>query len=565
MNEAFAVPRAEYEDLRDFFDNAPDMFVSVDAKSGAVRSCNETLLRRLSMSREQILGTPILDLYHAKSADAARKALAAFRVSGHAEADELYLRHADGTPVPVSLRASAVRGPNGEVLHSRSIWRDLSLEHEVRELRRQARRAEFARLEGLSILAGGIAHDFNNLLMGILGNAEIALAGLSPSSPLRENVLDMQTASKRAAELTNQMLAYSGRGQFTSQNLDLSEVARETSNLLRTNIPGGISLELSQVTRGATTNGDATQIRQITMNLITNAADSIGERSGAICVKTGQTQVSPEMLKELANGSAAAPGLYAFIEVSDSGSGMGPDTLQRMFDPYFSTKEQGHGLGLAAMLGIVRGHGGAIRVHSTLGAGTTVRVLLPYTKKTTRPPKQTEPAAAPERGGGLILVVDDQDGVRTVITKYLERAGFEVISAQGGFEALELFHKHQRTILAVLLDISMPGIDGHETRRRVKALKSDARVIMMSGYSREEVIASSDSGNAADFIQKPFSPSDLIRIIRRIEPDTPSDEAPVRQLASHARASSSRTCRPRNQGRIRAEQAKAEQEARPFR
>jgi signal transduction histidine kinase/CheY-like chemotaxis protein len=379
------------------------------------------------------------------------------------------------------------------------------------------------KLESIGVLAGGIAHDFNNLLHVVLGNADIALSNLPSGSPARGPVEEVVRATLRAADLTRQLLAYSGKGAFVVRELDLSTEVREMATLLRTSISKQATLNWELSSTLPAVSADPTQIRQIVMNLITNASDSLGEGGGTITLRTGVAR-----LDELGRQGFGFPlegeipvpsgtSSLVFLEIGDTGTGMTPDTLSRIFDPFFSTKFTGRGLGLAAVMGIVRSHKGLIRVRTAPGEGTAFRVLLPAVRGTA--PKIGRPTAERSdwHGRGTILIVEDEEGVREVAERILQEIGFQTISAEHGRRALEIMEEIGDSVTAVLLDLSMPRMGGAETFRRLRARRPELPILMMSGYT-EQVVAPQFSGlgpGPTGFLQKPFLAEDLIAVLRR--------------------------------------------------
>jgi PAS domain S-box-containing protein len=380
------------------------------------------------------------------------------------------------------------------------------------------------KLESIGVLAGGIAHDFNNLLHVVLGNADIALSRLPARSAAREPLEEVVRATIRAADLTRQMLAYSGKGAFVVRHLDLSNEVREMATLLRTAITKQAALVWDLSSNLPTVNADATQVRQIVMNLITNASDSLRDAGGTITLRTGVVQ--PEALNDARlgvpmEGEEPIPegdDPFVYLEVCDTGTGMTPDTLRRIFDPFFSTKFAGRGLGLAAVMGIVRSHQGLIRIHTEPGGGTSFRVLFPAAGGTAAKLEKPSAARIDWRGSGTILVVEDEGGVREVVERILEDFGFEAVAAVDGRDALEIMDRVGHRITAVLLDLSMPRMGGLETFRRLREIRPDLPVIMMSGYT-EQVVAPQFTGNGPGltaFLQKPFLAEDLMEILRQM-------------------------------------------------
>jgi signal transduction histidine kinase len=385
---------------------------------------------------------------------------------------------------------------------------------EIARIKLEARVQKAQRLESLAILAGGVAHDFNNLLVGILGNAGLALMDLPAESPVRLLVENIETAARRAAELTNQMLAYSGRGKFKVIHVDLSKLVKEMNHLLDISKDRNVVLRMDLGEPGAIIKADATQIRQVVMNLITNAADAIGHRSGLITIRTGMTDATEGYFTGMVYGEDVAPGHYGYIEVSDTGVGMDKAQVAKMFDPYYSTKHDGHGLGLAAMLGIVQGHNGAIQVYSEIGKGTTVKVLLPIAKEAFEIPIEHQELR--HNGGGVVLVVDDQEQIRSFTKMALERVGYEVITAADGREGVEMFGKHKDSLRVVLLDMTMPVMEGKAAFKEMAQINDSVPVILMSGYHEQDVTNQFAGRGLAGFIQKPFQIYELLKTVAEV-------------------------------------------------
>jgi CheY-like chemotaxis protein len=363
-------------------------------------------------------------------------------------------------------------------------------------------------------MAGGIAHDFNNLLTPIVGETSLALGDLEPESALRPQLLRIQKAAHRAAALTNQMLAYSGQGALLIEPINLSLLVEEMGELLQSNISGGAALTYSLAKDLPTIEGDASQLSQIVMNLISNARESVEDGHGQIAIRTGVMAASEVKKEHIVGSGEVGSDLYVFLDVSDNGCGMEAETTLRIFDPFFSTKFTGRGLGLASVTGIVRGHRGLIVLESEVGRGTKFQVLLPAAKgynavQTGRPEHHS-----PWRSDGTVLVMDDEEGVRELAEATLQRAGFRVLLASDGREGLELFHRHAGEIRAVVLDRTMPDISGDKVFEEIRRTQPDAVVILMSGYSEDRAIA--QIGEHLDaFLQKPFEPSALVDIVRR--------------------------------------------------
>ena len=385
------------------------------------------------------------------------------------------------------------------------------------ELERQLLHTQ--KLESLGILAGGIAHDFNNLLMAILGNLDLALLNTSQVSPARVNIERAVQATRRATDLTRQLLAYSGKGHFVVARIDLNELVRESATLFRTAIAKTVAMQLDLFPQPTTTEADPGQVQQVIINLITNASEAIGDRAGTITLTTGSQACDETYLSQSRLSEKPSPGRFAYLEVSDTGSGMDGETLQRIFDPFFTTKFMGRGLGMSAVLGIVRGHKGAILVESTIGHGTTIRVLFPASAA--EPGRDAVASSASHQVAdlptptGTVLVVDDEESVRTLAVAYVQRLGFRAISAADGEEALRLFERHAADISCVLLDLTMPRMDGLSAFRQMRRLRPDVKVILCSGYGEQEATQRFTSEGLAGFIQKPYILRDLREMIQQ--------------------------------------------------
>ncbi len=387
-------------------------------------------------------------------------------------------------------------------------------EEERLALLRQMEQAQ--RLESLGVLAGGIAHDFNNLLMVVLGYADLAAKQASPLSPAQESLAEIETAARRAAELCRQMLAYSGKGKFILEPIRLRDLVEEMAHLLKATISKKAMLTLDLESTTPLIEGDASQVRQIVMNLITNASEAIGDRSGVIRISTGAMDCSRAYLGNTYLDDKLPAGLYVYIEVADTGCGMSEETVARMFEPFFTTKFTGRGLGMAAVLGIVRGHRGAISISSTLGTGTTIRVLFPALKnEATRPASTNRSTDSPATLRGRVLLVDDEETLRLLGAQMLGHIGFAVLTAADGVQAVELYQTRWRDIDIVILDLTMPRMDGGETLRELQRINPDVRVIMSSGYAQTELSTRFAGKGLAGYLQKPYSLATLKETLRR--------------------------------------------------
>ncbi len=380
-------------------------------------------------------------------------------------------------------------------------------EEEKFEMERRLLHAQ--KLESLGVLAGGIAHDFNNLLMAIQGNLDMAGADLPAGSPARSSVDQAMLATGRATQLTRQMLAYAGKGKAVISPLNIGELVAENARMLRAAIAKNVALDLHIDESVPPVLADPSQIQQVVMNLITNAAEAIGDGPGTVSIATGARECDPSYLNRSRIAKRPAPGRFAMIRVTDTGCGMGRETLEQLFDPFYTTKLKGRGLGMSAVLGIVQAHDGAIIVESAMGRGTSIEVLLPVSAEASDHRDERAPAAgvAPassEARRGTILVVDDEDAVRNLCAAMVERCGFRTIRAANGKEAVEIFAAQGREIACVVLDIVMPQMDGVATFGALRRIRPDIPVIRCSGFNEEETARHFEGQDFTEFIQKPF-------------------------------------------------------------
>jgi two-component system cell cycle sensor histidine kinase/response regulator CckA len=372
------------------------------------------------------------------------------------------------------------------------------------------------KLESLGVLAGGIAHDFNNLLTSVLGYASLLRMQLPPNTASQDYLKQIDRAGSRAAELCQQMLAYSGRGRFVVEPIALNSLVQEMGQLLGTVISKKSILKFNLAAELPTILGDATQVRQVVMNLITNASDAIGERSGVITLTTSIIDADAKYLGALDLLRQLAPGRFVYLEVSDSGSGMSEETISRIFEPFFTTKFTGRGLGLAAVQGILRGHHGAIKVYSQPGKGTTFKVLFPAGDGVALPSVRGEAISAPFGRERLILVVDDEEDIRIFARKALEATGFQVELATDGRDALQQFRAFGDRIAVVILDLTMPHLGGEATFRELRQLRPDVKVILTSGFNQEEATVGFAGKGLAGFLRKPFVTQELYGLVHSV-------------------------------------------------
>lgn len=432
-------------------------------------------------------------------------------------------RHKAGHYILCQLTATALRDEQGQPVGGLVMVEDISERRAAEEERRRIeyKLHEAQRLESIGVLAGGIAHDFNNLLTGIIGHAELALLELPAAAPARDNLVAVIAGARHAAALTSQLLAYAGRGNFVSQPLSLNQLVRDMSDLLRVSIDRQCRLHFDLSADLPLVNADSAQLRQVVLNLLINAAEAIGETGGAITIATSAGRLTRDALDQLTFGKQLAPGSYACLAVSDTGSGMDNATLARIFDPFFTTKFAGRGLGLASVQGMVRQHNGALHVTSTPGHGTTFRIWLPAIERDSDQHAANKPRVDTV-GYGTVLVVDDEAAVRTVAYRMLEHLGYQVELADDGTAALDRVRGGISHLSAVLLDLTMPDIRGDAVAREIQLLQPGAPIVLMSGYNSEELMQRYGEVGVKAVLQKPFTLHDLQAAVARAIAGSPT-------------------------------------------
>ncbi len=390
-------------------------------------------------------------------------------------------------------------------------------EEDRRELERNALHAQ--KLESLGVLAGGLAHDFNNLLMIMMGNVDLVLQDMPESSPLRQHLLRAAQAARHATTLTRQMLAYAGKGNTAIRRVDINALLDDMAHLLRTTIPKTIEFAAQLHRPLPHIEVDPAQIQQLVINLLVNAAEAIGANSGTVTVSTGIQECSADYLAQSRAEQVPAPGSYVYLMVADTGCGISVESQQRMFDPFFTTKATGRGLGLAAVIGAVRTHKGAIILHTEVGRGTTMKILLPVLDLSSAEEQGAASAEAETDSSafyGTVLVADDEPSVRHTAKLMLERLGFTVFTATDGMNAVEVFRAHSSKIALTLLDLTMPRMDGPAAFAEIIRISPDARVVLTSGYAQQNVMSRFTGAAPAGFIEKPYQFKRLRQELRRV-------------------------------------------------
>ncbi|MCA9628269.1 MAG: response regulator [Myxococcales bacterium] len=428
----------------------------------------------------------------------------ALRTVSHGERVSRFDLELDGFSFDVSVEALAEGG--GAAL---LVAMDVTERRTLEQSRLQVGLADAQRVEALGLLAGGVAHDLNNLLVGVLANSALILEDTSEDSPHAAPLTSILQAAQRASELTRGMLAYARRGRGDVRPHDLSMVARETVQLLSAYGSKKVRVELELADALPPIDCDSAQLRQLVMNLVTNAIDAVGDCEGTVVIRTRLIDVSAELLDDPSLRGNIKPGRHVLLEVQDSGAGMTRDVQHRIFDPFFTTKTHGHGLGMSSVLGSVRSHGAALTVHSQPGRGTTFRVMFPRSTSELR--HETTKQRQALRVEGYALIADDEPEVRRAAGRILRRIGFELLEAADGESALEHYQEAGPRISLVLLDVNMPRKSGLEVLAAVRLVDPELPVVLTSGYPEEGVEHA--LSQRTRFLQKPYTPNDLVKIV----------------------------------------------------
>ncbi|MFV9504771.1 MAG: GAF domain-containing protein [Oscillochloridaceae bacterium umkhey_bin13] len=491
-----------------------------------VTEFNQRAEQIFGVSREQALGQDYLHTFVAPQDRITLAGLAAMALSGQPPRPlELVVERDDGALQTLLWTLSCRRGSNGAPTELLIVGQDITERREAEQARLAVERKmlEAQRLESLGVLVGGIAHDFNNLLAAILGNASLLLLDLPPESDAFHSACQIEVITQRAAELVGQMLAYAGRGYFQLQPLDLNALVNEMTVLLHASMRKTALLHEQLDADLPPVEADAAQIRQVVMNLIVNASEALAPEGGEITLTTASRYVRVADLADAVVGAEHPAGWYVALDVRDNGSGMDASTLPRIFEPFFSTKFTGRGLGLAAVLGIVRSHNGALLVQSTPGQGSCFTVLLPALLEASLQP--VAQASAPPRlppivryDRPLVLIIDDEDEVRAMIARVLEREGFATAGAPDGEQGLALSRRLAARLGAVVVDLTMPRLNGQQVFYHLRQERPNLPVILISGFTAEEIAHRFGTQRPDAIIQKPFDPHTLLGVLRQLIP-----------------------------------------------
>jgi two-component system, cell cycle sensor histidine kinase and response regulator CckA len=493
-------------------DSAPIGIFRLDG-DGRIASVNQEGCRCLGYTYEELQSLTIFDINPNVSREEWKAHRALTRTTGARTITTTH-RCKDGSifPVEVSIKQFLFEGELFSVSFVKDITERVTAERERAKL--ESRMLQSQKLESLGVLAGGIAHDFNNLLMAIIGNLELALSEIPASCKEGDMLQEADRAAKQAADLCRQLLIYAGRGSSKVEPTDVGVLLREQTQMLEVTASKRVRLLLNLADSLPQINADVSQLRQVFMNLIINASDAIGESPGVISITTSTLRCDKEYLEGVDSAQPLASGQYVSVEVSDTGCGMAANVREKIFDPFFSTKTSGRGLGLAAVRGIVNKHGGGIRVYSEPGKGTTFRLLFPVPKALVSPAEEPQGTEV-WRGSGLVLLIDDELALRSLGSRMLRRLGFDTLVACNGVEGLALFNQRSAEIEYVLLDWTMPEMGGGETLRELRRVNPDVRVVLASGHAPDDILRLVGVGRASAFVRKPYNLGDLAQAFRQ--------------------------------------------------
>ncbi len=526
--------RVEAQESNQFFsevlNHSPNEILILESGNLSIIGANASARRNLKFDNGDLISTPLAEIFLPEGGQDLHDLAQILRKDkGRVELIRGHMKRSDHSSYPVEVHLQCMRRPP----HAYTVVMiDISdrLAAQQQQDRMKMRLQEAQKMESLGILAGGVAHDFNNILMTIMGNADLAQISLQENSPVQPNLNEITKACRRAGELAKQMLAYSGKGAFIIESLDLDHLIDGLSQLLAASISKNSTIRLNLNGQLPSIRGDATQIRQVIMNLITNASEAYAETPGTIDISTGVQALNAEEILSLADPFPAElmhdskPGNYVYLGVKDSGCGMKPDVIARIFDPFFSTKFIGRGLGMSAVLGILRGHKGFIEIESKVGKGTQFKIFLPAQVQNgdsgiaARSINQDQQSSDTDWAKGkTILVIDDEADILNIASEILRHLGFHTLTADGGAKALEILQNGQTRVDLALLDLTMPGLNGFQTFTGLKALRPDLPVVLCSGYSESEATIHFPKDQLDGFLQKPFGVNKLNALLKTMQ------------------------------------------------
>ena len=496
-----------------FFSLKSDLLCVLDKKGNFLR---------VNSASENILGFPsevsenrnLYDLMDERDADNLKDTVSKIKKDGDSKSTEVRIGSGNDEDRIIEWKISLY----GNLLYG--IARDITERKKEEEKRFTLEKQilHTQKLESLGVLAGGIAHDFNNILMAVLGHAELALMDIKPSSSSFSNLKEIEKASKKASKLCSQMLTYTGRSSYELEKVNINSLIEDMIHLVKTIITKKAVLNISLQENISYINADPSQISQVIMNLIINSSDAIGDKKGVISISTGSSVFDSEYLSKTELFNELVPGKYVYFEISDTGCGISPEEKDRIFEPFFTTKFTGRGLGLSAVLGIVRSHRGSIKIYSEKGRGSNFKVLIPAADNGENDKEIDEGMKKNEawKGSGTVLFVDDEESLRLLGSSMLANIGYNVITAVDGADAVEIFKKRYKEIDLVILDLTMPNMDGSQAFSEIRNIKEDIKVIIASGYSFNDITARFSGKRLVGIIQKPYTIDKMREILKNL-------------------------------------------------
>lgn len=506
LEDALRKNEQKYQDL---YDNAPDMFALVNAKTAIIVNCNQTLADKLGYTKEEIVGRPIFDMHSPLSAEHAKENIFPMLMrTGMIEGEELQLQRKDGSKIDVSLSITAVSDEKGNIFQNRLIWRDIT---EIKKLEAQLQQSQ--KIAVIGTLAGGLAHDFNNILNIIIGNTELAVDNIPEWNPAHQNLVEIRQASLRARDVVKQILAFSHHSIEEMKPIRIASIITDSLKLLRASIPTTIEIHRNLSAEQDTILADAVQINQVLINLCTNAAYSMRENGGVLEVNLDNIQI--------AEGEKAAcygliPGNYIRLTVNDTGSGIEPEIIEQIFDPYFTIKnmEKGNRMGLAVVHRIVKGHGGNITATSEPGKGTRFEVVFPVAEIEAE--LETKTSGSLPRGTERILFVDDEMLIVKIAKQMLYRLGYQVDARINNLEALEVFRKNPDAFDLIITDYTMPNMTGRKLAKELMGIRPDIPIILCTGFNEQIDEDLAKKMGIKAFIMKPIRAREIATTIRKV-------------------------------------------------
>lgn len=500
--------------FRAVFDNVPASIL-VMSPQGHLIECNQALTAELGYSLRQLHDTSLETLVHEDDRPTFRTALATIQSSGKAtQSVEIRLLHRESQAIDYAIAATLVRPDARQAGIVVAVLENIS-ERRLRDQQIQRRQ----KMESLEILAGGVAHDFNNLLVGVMANADHLSRSLESNPEQFQACVEIVQSSQRAAELCHQLLAYAGKAPRQEQALALSDLVERSTQLLKMALSPAANMVIQAAPALPAINADPAHIRQVLLSLIANASDALQGEPGTITISTGVESLRESDFTRTLHQHSPVPGSHVYLEVTDTGSGIAEEALPRIFDPFYTTKHQGSGLGLAAVLGIVHAHRGLLFIRSAPGEGTSVRIYFQPIAESAIPVESEVITRAPRESvppGTTILVVDDEEMVRNAARRILEHSGYTVITAVDGQEGLEIFESRHGELAAVLLDLTMPRMNGETACIKMREIAPQVPIILSSGYSENESSSPALFKEVAAYIRKPYRLKQLLDILKEV-------------------------------------------------